>query len=189
MTSDEEVVRVGVCPRRNSDQRPYKVVMSVAGDSREFAIVPRELRAAAKLLVDAFQLAQAPDYVVGFAPGGIALAVAVANELDTPAVIAYKTRLELPNEAIWTEPHCFSNTFYFYGAVAGDAVLLVDDEVDSGNTVANAVQALRASGMRVVDAGSAVEVLHAGASVGRERLRGLGLTLKSLRRVEVGDPA
>jgi len=188
-STGEETVRASVCPRRNSDQRPYKVVMSVAGDSRGFAIVPSEPRAAAAELVERLELERPPGYVVGFAPGGIALAVAVAGELDVPAVIAYKTRLGLPNESSWTEPHCYSNTFYFYGARAGDAVLMIDDEVDSGNTIGSAVELLQAHGVQVLDVGAAVEVVHGGASKGQTRLADVGLTLKALRRIEVDERA
>jgi hypothetical protein len=59
----------------------------------------------------------------------------------------------------------------------------VDDEVDSGST--NAVTALRGRGVTIVDLGSAVEVLHGGCSAGRERIQGLGLTLKWLPQVDV----
>lgn len=185
----DEMVRADVCPRRNADQRSYKIIMSVAGDSRSFAIVPKELNAVAELLADAFDLASRPDYVIGFAPGGIALTVAVAQVIDTPAVIAYKTRLGLADEISFSEPHCLFNTFYLYGVSTGDAVILIDDEVDSGNTVANAIEVLRGKDVRVLDAGSAVEVLHSGVSLGRDRLNRLGIDLKSVLRLEVDRAA
>jgi adenine/guanine phosphoribosyltransferase-like PRPP-binding protein len=186
--SGVEPVRVSVCPRRNTDQRPYKVLMNVSGDTPEFAIVPNELRAVAKALADALVTDPAPDYVIGFAPGGIPLAVALAYVLELPAVMAYKTRLDLPDELTWSEPHAVNSAFYFYGAVPGTSVLLVDDEADSGNTLVNAVDALRAAGVRILDVGSAVEVLHQGRSGGRERLAERGLHLKSLTRIEVEQP-
>ncbi len=180
-------VRASVSPRRNSDTRPYKILMNVSGDTPEFAIVPEELRAVAKALAASLDLSDPPDYLIGFAPGGIPLAVAIAYELDLPAVMAYKTRLGLPGGLIWHEPHAANSAFYFYGAEPGQAVLLIDDEVDSGNTVLGAVDALRRAGVRIVDVGSAVEALHHGHSIGRERLAERGLTLKSVLPVEVED--
>jgi orotate phosphoribosyltransferase len=180
-------VRVGICARRNTDHRTYKVLMNVAGDTCDYAITPEKLRATAKVLAASLEVQMPPDYIIGFAPGGIPLAVALAYELDLPAVIAYKTRLGLTSELSWTEPHCFTSTFYFYGAASGSSVLLVDDEVDSGNTLTNAVNALRGCGVRVIDVGSAVEVLHGGRSIGREQILELGLTLKSVVQVEVDN--
>jgi adenine phosphoribosyltransferase len=188
MTTDE-LVRVHVCPRLNSDSRAYKVLMNVAGDSRDFAIAPADLRRAADALAARLSPEEAnADFIVGFAPGGIAIAVAMAYKLDTPAIIAYKTRLDLPDELTWAEPHCFTNTFYFYGVAHGMSVILVDDEVDSGNTLANATKALREAGAVGNGVASAVEVTHGGHSQGRERLAALGLNLRALRRVDVDAP-
>lgn len=182
-------VQTGICERLNADSRPYKVLMNVAGDSADFAITPHQLKASAKQISGMLTPAEAsPDYVIGFAPGGIAIAVAVALELNLPAVIAYKTRLALPHELTWIEPHCFTNTFYLYGITVGMSVLLIDDEVDSGNTLVNAANALTKVGAKVCGVASAVEVTHDGSSFGRERLQAIGLELRALRRVESGTP-
>lgn len=183
----EHPVQTGVCERRNADSRPYKVLMNVAGDSVDFAITPHQLKASAKQISGLLTSAEASaDYVIGFAPGGIAIAVAVALELDLPAVIAYKTRLALPHELTWIEPHCFTNTFYLYGITSGMSVLLIDDEVDSGNTLVNAANALTEVGAHVFGVASAVEVTHNGVSIGRQRLQKLGLELRALECVETG---
>jgi len=180
-------VRVTVAGRRNEDRRGYKVVMNAAGDAVQYALTPGDLRAMAESLARAMDLARRPDLVLGLAPGGIAIAVALAQQLDLPAVIAYKCRLDLPGEVTWSEPHCVNAAFYLYGVSPGQAFLLVDDEVDSGRTACNAVRALRQQGAEVTAAAAVVEVLHGGRSAGRADLARLGLRLTALRTVEVGD--
>jgi len=183
--SHDNVLRVGMASRRNLDKRSYKVLMNASGDSREFAIVPKNLQVIAKRLAARLQISTRPDYIVGFAPGGIPIAVALAYELNIPLVIAYKCRLDLPDEITWSEPHCLFNTFYFYGTYSGMSVILVDDEVDNGHTFCNAIRELRAHGVQVLDVACVVEVLHDGYSMGRTKLLDLNLHLKSLLRLEV----
>ena len=184
MLQDQDL-RVGLVARRNQDQRSYKILMNAAGDSHDYAIVPNKLKGIAKRLQSWLQLRTVPDYIIGFAPGGIPIAVALSFELELPTVIAYKCRLGLPNEVSWSEPHCFNSLFYFYGDTAGKSLVLVDDEVDSGNTLCNAVTSLRDSGALIVDVGCVVETLHNRVSRGRARLNELGLDLKSVYRFEV----
>lgn len=181
----DDILHVGLAGRRNVDQRSYKVLMNASGDSREFAIVPKDLRTIAKQLAACLQTSTQPDYIVGFAPGGIPIAVALSYELNIPLVIAYKCRLDLPDEITWSEPHCLFNTFYLYGVCSGMSVVLVDDEVDSGHTLCNAIRELQVHGVQILDVACVVEVLHDGYSMGKARLLDLYLHLKSFLRLEV----
>jgi adenine/guanine phosphoribosyltransferase-like PRPP-binding protein len=183
--SHDDVLRVGLAGRRNVDQRSYKVLMNASGDSREFAIVPKDLQTIAKRLAACLQISTQLDYIVGFAPGGIPIAVALAYELNIPLITAYKCRLDLPDEITWSEPHCLFNTFYFYGAYSGMSVILVDDEVDSGHTLCNAIRELQTHGVQILDVACVVEVLHGSHSMGRIKLLDLNLHLKSLLRLDV----
>ncbi len=186
---NNNVLRVKLVGRLNVDKRSYKVLMNASGDSRELAIAPKDLQIIAKQLSDQLQTSPRPEYIIGFAPGGIPIAVALAYELNIPLVIAYKCRLDLPEEITWSEPHCLFSTFYFYGAYSGMTAILVDDEIDSGNTLCNAVQKLREQGVRILDVGCVVEVMHNGCSAGREKLIDLDLHLKSLFQLDVDKHA
>ena len=185
--SHDEVLHVGLARRLNLDQRSYKVLMNASGDSRVFAIKPKDLQTIAKRLATCLKISTRPDYIIGFAPGGIPIAVALAYELDIPLIIAYKCRLDCPSEITWSEPHCLFNTFYFYGAYSGMSVVLIDDEVDSGNTFYNAIRELRAHGVIILDVACVVEVIHGSYSMGRTKLSNLHLQLKSLLRLDVDD--
>jgi adenine/guanine phosphoribosyltransferase-like PRPP-binding protein len=180
-------LRVGLAERQTTDTRSYKILMSIVGEAAEFAIRPSELRAVAKTLVAQLEITSSPDWIIGFAPGGSPLAVAVAYELDIPLLIAYRMRMPLPSVITFTEPHALNHTCYLYGLTEG-TVLLVDDEADSGNTLANAVIALRDHGIRVADVAVGVEALHSGESRSRQRLREVGLNLKAVRTFEVDSP-
>ena len=183
--NQSNVLRIGLAARLNVDKRSYKVLMNASGDSREFAIVPKELQTIAKRLTSRLKFSTRPDYIIGFAPGGIPIAVALSYELNVPLIIAYKCRLDLLNEITWSEPHCLFNTFYFYGAYPGMSVILVDDEVDNGDTLYNAVRELRRHGVQILDVACVVEVLHNGYSKGRAKLISLNLNLKSLLQFDV----
>jgi len=181
-------LRVALAERQTTDSRSYKILMSIVGEAVEFAIHPSELRAVAKTLVAKLEITSSPDWVIGFSPGGSPLAVAVAYELDVPLLIAYRVRMPLPSVITFTEPHALNHTFYLYGLTQG-TVLLVDDEADSGNTLANAVVALRDRDIGVADVAVGVEALHSGESRSRRRLREVGLNLKAVRTFEVDSPA
>lgn len=187
--ADINGVRLGLASRLNTDTRAYKILMDIAGDSMEYAIEPARLRAAARSLVAGLELTDKPDCVIGLAPGGIAIATAVAFELEVKAVIAYKTKLGLDKEVRFSEPHATNSVFYLYGVGANTSVVLVDDEIDSGNTLLDCAVSLQAAGARVVAAGTAVEGLHGGRSQGREKLESVGVRLASIAHVELdGDP-
>ncbi|MDF0668786.1 MAG: phosphoribosyltransferase family protein [Nitrospira sp.] len=176
---------VNVIRRMNTDTRDYKVLMNASGDTVQHAIIPSTIHQIAARMAMALETTSQPDYIVGFAPGGIPIAMALSFAVNVPAVIAYKCRLDLPGELVWSEPHCQNSTFYFYGAHPGMSVILVDDEVDSGATLAGAIEALRGRGVEILAVASVVEVLHTSQSRGRQRLATLGLDLKSLQRFDV----
>jgi len=188
-TADINGVRFGVASRLNTDTRPYKILMDVAGDSMSYAIEPARLRRVAHSLCASLQLREKPDCVVGLAPGGIALSVAVAFDLDVKAVIAYKTKLGLDEEVRWREPHCQNSDFYLYGVRADTSIVLVDDEIDSGKTLLDCVLSLRKAGTRILAVGTAVEALHRGRSEGRAKLESAGLDLVTIASIEVDERA
>ncbi len=185
--ADVNGVRVGLAPRLNTDTRSYKILMDVAGDSMSYAIDPARLRGVARSICVALKPVGIPDCVIGLAPGGIALAIAVAFELDVKAVIAYKTKLGLEHELRFSEPHSSNSIFYLYGVAGETSVVVVDDEVDSGRTLLDCVTALRGAATRVLAVATAVEALHEGRSEGREKLESAGVNLVTIARVEVAS--
>jgi len=183
--NESNTVLVGICKRRTNDYRDYKLLMNLVGNSSEYSIQPDLLKKAATELVKQLQPRKMPDYIVGLAAAGIPITIAVSYETGIPAIIAYKFRLDLPNELSWREPHCVDDNFYLYGLKKRQSVIIIDDEVDSGNTLINAIEVLSCNGIEIVDIGCIVEVVSREGMPSKDRLSKYGFTLKSLLKVEL----
>lgn len=108
-----------------------------------------------------------PDLLLGLDAGGILPTVGVALASGLPYRLAWKLDLDLPNKARFTEPHARSMDVFAYGDLAGKQVLLVDDEITSGQTLANLIGVLRAAQARVLGVACLIED---GSADGRCRL-------------------
>lgn len=85
----------------------------------------------------------APDVLLGLDAGGILPTVAVALASGIPYRLAWKLDLDLPHKHRFAEPHARRTDVYTYGDLNGVRVLIVDDEVTTGSTLANLVTVLR----------------------------------------------
>ncbi len=91
------------------------------------------------------------DLIITFESAGAQLAVMLGHALNLPYLIARKKRFNLPNEISFNVATNFDEkNFYIYGDVINKKILIVDDVVASGNTVRNAILALRNSGAEVL---------------------------------------
>jgi adenine phosphoribosyltransferase len=121
-------------------------------DPRYGAVDPADLESAAARLAG---LVNASDFdrILGLPEGGIAVAYAVARHLGRPLVSSSRNLHEDLKWIHFDEPHCaeFQRTHYVYALEPGQRVLIVEDELNSGDTVVNAVRALRSAGMVVKD--------------------------------------
>lgn len=91
----------------------------------------------------------APDLLLGLDAGGILPTVAVALASGLPYRLAWKLDLDLPHKARFGEPHARRTDVYTYGDLAGRRVLIVDDEITTGHTLAGLIQVLRDGGARI----------------------------------------
>jgi adenine phosphoribosyltransferase len=82
------------------------------------------------------------DYVLGFAEAGVLPAFLLAHLMHKPLAVSYRVRLGLPNEVSFLEPHSHISSHFIYSLKPGNTVLIVEDEITSGNTVLNALDAL-----------------------------------------------
>lgn len=98
-----------------------------------------------------------PDLLLGLDAGGILPAVAVALASNLPYRLAWKVDLDLPHKQRFSEPHARRTHVFTYGDLAGRRVLLVDDEVTTGRTLAGLVRVLRDAGATVPGAVCLVE--------------------------------
>lgn len=122
----------------------------------------------------------APDVLLGLDAGGILPTVAVALAGGVPYRLAWKLDLDLPHKARFSEPHARRTDVYTYGDLRGKRVLIVDDEITTGRTLANLIAVLRAGGADVTGIACLIEDTSGDARAVMERL---GVPLCTLTRI------
>lgn len=122
----------------------------------------------------------APDVLLGLDAGGILPTVAVELASDLPYRLAWKLDLDLPDKQRFTEPHARRTDVFTYGDLAGARVLIVDDEITSGRTLANLIAVLRHSAAEVTGVACLIEDSDGAA---RTLLESLGVPLCTLLRL------
>lgn len=122
----------------------------------------------------------APDVLLGLDAGGILPTVAVALASELPYRLAWKLDLDLPHKRRFTEPHARRTEIFTYGDLAGARVLIVDDEITTGNTLANLVTVLRESTVEVSGIACLIEDTTGNA---RPLLESLGVPLCTLTQL------
>lgn len=158
--------------------RPVRVVHALDGIDHQVA--PVALFSVGRELWRRWQAH--PDYrdhdvILGLDAGGILPTVAVALASRTAYRLAWKLDLDLPDKHVFLEPHANRTEVFTYGSLAGQRVLVVDDEITTGATMANLVEVLRVGGADIVGVACLVEDT---GGHGRERLASLDIPLCAL---------
>ncbi|MEU8914763.1 phosphoribosyltransferase [Streptomyces nigrescens] len=121
------------------------------------------------------------DFLLGLDAGGILPTVSLAGAAKLPYKIAWKLHLPLDGAVRFTEPHAMRTDVFAYGIAPGQRMVLVDDEITTGRTLADLTLRLREAGAVPLAAVCLVEDTLRGA---RERLTDLGMPLVSLTTIE-----
>jgi len=118
-------------------------------DGRYGPMHPDELREAIARLVREVEL-DGVKYVLGVPEGGYLPAYAFAAEAGLRLILASIWQPDVPGVVSFIEEHNtpFARGKHFHGLSPGDHVIVVEDEVSSGQTIINCVRALRAAGIR-----------------------------------------
>jgi len=116
------------------------------------------------------------DYIVGFDSRGIIPSLFFSYVSKKPLLITYKLKLDLPNRIKFFEPHAVGKDIYIYGPKRGDKVILVDDEIYSGDSMVEAIKELQKRGIIIKDIVCLIEAVKLGA---RNKIRKFGFNLKS----------
>lgn len=130
-----------------------------------------------QLIDEAGELMGPVDFLLGLDAGGILPTIGLASASRLPYKIAWKLHLPLSGAVSFTEPHATRTQVFAYGISAGQRIILVDDEVTTGHTLANLTTRLRQVGAIPLAAACLVEDTTRGA---RHLLADLGLPLVSL---------
>ncbi len=174
------VERLGVGPT----SRRERVIHSL--DGLEDAVHPQTLTAAGdrlwnRLLAEVPEALGAVDFLLGLDAGGILPTVSLASAAALPYKIAWKLQLPLAGAVRFSEPHAMRTDVFAYGIAPGQRMVLVDDEVTTGRTLADLTRRLREAGAGPLAAACLVEDVTQGA---RQLLESLEMPLVALTRLE-----
>lgn len=163
--------------------RPDRIVHALDGlcepvDAEDVGHIALQLWRACREQLDLTD--ELPDYLLGLDAGGIVPVLALAQASGIRFKIAWKLALELPGAIRFTEPHSTRPDMHAYSIEAGAKVLIVDDEVTSGRTLASLVVALRRAGAVPLAAACLIEDVH---QAGRNVLEDMGVPLVSLAKI------
>lgn len=120
------------------------------------------------------------DFILGLDAGGIIPTLGLAAASGLPYKIAWKLDLPLRGAVRFSEPHAMRRDVHAYHIEPGQRILVVDDEVTTGMTLANLAAALRDVGAEPIGAACLVEDTR---HQGRERLAASSVTLVSLTTI------
>ncbi|MEU1222613.1 phosphoribosyltransferase [Streptomyces microflavus] len=121
------------------------------------------------------------DFLLGLDAGGILPTVSLASAAQLPYKIAWKLHLPLGGAVRFSEPHAMRTDVFAYGITPGQRIVIVDDEITTGRTLADLTRRLREAGAVPLVAACLVEDTTRGA---RDLLTDLGLPLVSLTTIE-----
>lgn len=121
------------------------------------------------------------DFLLGLDAGGILPTVSLAGAAHLPYKIAWKLHLPLDGVVRFSEPHAMRTDVFAYGITPGQRIVIVDDEITTGRTLADLTRRLRESGTVPLAVVCLVEDTTRGA---RDLLTSLGLPLVSLTTIE-----
>ncbi|GGP41112.1 phosphoribosyltransferase domain-containing protein [Streptomyces sindenensis] len=124
------------------------------------------------------------DFLLGLDAGGILPTVALASAAQLPYKIAWKLHLPLDGAVRFSEPHAMRTDVFAYGITPGQRIVIVDDEITTGRTLADLTRRLREAGAAPLVAACLVEDTTRGA---RDLLTDLGLPLVSLTTIESAE--
>lgn len=170
------VERLGVGP----NSRRERVIHSL--DGLEDPVHPDALASAGtrlweRLLTAVPAALGTVDFLLGLDAGGILPTVALASTAGLPYKIAWKLHLPLDGAVRFSEPHAMRTDVFAYGIAPGQRMILVDDEITTGRTLADLARRLREAGAQPVAAVCLVEDARQG---GRALLARLGVPLVTL---------
>lgn len=171
-----------VVERNNNDLRKDKVIHPF--DGRVTPLEPSLLKQHACALAEKLDLHEV-NYILGFAEGGLISAYAISEVTGIPFVGSYRVRLKLDNEIHFKELHSERANHFIYGLHPDDKIVIIEDEITSGQTLLNVLVQLELRHIQVQDIG--VFVLNCTAEV-IHKFEQLGYHIKSLyTRADIAD--
>ncbi|HMK45517.1 MAG TPA: hypoxanthine/guanine phosphoribosyltransferase [Methanocella sp.] len=123
------------------------------------------------------------DKIVTIEAMGLPIGSALSQITDIPFIIVRKRKYDLPGEiAIHQATGYSKGELYLNGINPGDRILIVDDVISTGGTLAAVLKALELAGAEVKDI---VVVIERGA--GKRIIRNMGYEVQTLITIDVDE--
>jgi len=139
-----------VVERNNNDLRKDKIIHPF--DGRVIPLNPTLLKQHAEALAEKLNL-EGVDYILGFAEGGLISAYAISEVTNIPFIGSYRVRLKLDNEIHFQENHSERANHFIYGLHPNDKIVIIEDEITTGQTLINVIAQLQLRHIEVQDIG------------------------------------
>ena len=168
---------------RENDGRSYYLRNDL--DGRFTPADPQRLARVSTKLAELLPPKTDNEIALGFAEGGLILAASLAGARGSRFACSTKTQRNSTGPVIeFVEGHRNDKPAHFvYALQPGAEVVIVEDEISTGDTVLSAYASLTAADITVTGIASVAEILNFG---GRERIfEGTGLPLSSLITLEL----
>ncbi len=183
MKKNKSEFNVKLVRRINSKKkRDFRVIFPL--DGVENYIHPSLLKGATSSVIKKLgeRLFKNVDYILALDRGGLVLGLCLSLTKNVPLKIAWKHNLDLGNKTSLSDPYIPKEPLYLYGAKKNDKVILVDDEIYSGDTMLMAIKDLSDKGIQVAAAVAIVECLNFKA---REKLEKIGCKLVTYKTYKI----
>lgn len=121
-------------------------------DGRYGAMSPSQMRHSISALIPRVNL-EGVDYIIGIPEGGVIPAYEFASSCNLKLILASHSQPAEVEAIKFYEPHSLPgrSAKYIYGLPQGSRVIIVEDEVTTGQTIRNCVKALRDAGIHCDD--------------------------------------
>lgn len=179
MKKNKDEFDIKIVRRINSKKkRGFRVIFPLDGVKNN--ILPAMLKDATQIVLKKLGkgLIKNVDYILALDRGGLVLGLSLSLAKNIPLKIAWKHNLDLENKITLSDPYIPNEPLYLYGAKKNDRVILVDDEIYSGETMLITIKDLSKKGIQVAAAVAIVECLNFKA---REKLERVGCKLIAYR--------
>lgn len=165
--------------------KKYKLIASVVAMSSDFPGYTNILSLLALDIINKFRDLN-PDYIIGLTQGGIPLATYISQLTGIPLIVSRvksKTHYDMSNMIDFVEPDDELGD-YFICCESKKKVILIDDEITSGNTMAAVVKALIRNNVYILGIGAAYNVNIKGMDVkGREAIKNEDIPIETCVKV------
>lgn len=177
----EGLVELGIVERTNAD-RKSKITNNFISQVR--VLDSKALKKVTELLNKKLPKKSSDEIILGLQTSGTPMAAALALERGSDFVFSTSGEFgDISSVFNFIEGHRDDKKHFIYGIKGGDSVVIVEDEITSGNGIISLIKALQDFGIKIVAVATAIEVVTFDAK--KHIKEETGIDIISLIKIEV----